>query len=138
MSKYTANNVIDLEQFRLSSQIKYVKKNMDQFLGMIYTRFLIDYPKVGTEGLVAVLNQIADASNTQEAYDSLFAKPGTVSFKKDLLKWASSFSRRGGILLDWLVDAEIKTRILAEEDNHTTSFMHDDSDMKIYQFQRDK
>ena len=92
-------------------------------------RFMKKYGSKGVERLVNNLNFIADGTDQDRAFSDLMKQNISSSYKKELLKWASSYSLKGYQLLERFVN--LKDRIV-EEDTYSKTFMYNSDIIPTY------
>ncbi len=99
LSKLPSQTIVEPEKRKLfdESFIKsWTEREADKF-----TR---TYEDKGIERLVNNLNDIADKDNIDELYSDFMKQNISDSYKRDLLKWASTYSLKGNILLERFVN----------------------------------
>lgn len=89
------------------------------------TKFTKAFGNKGVERLVDNLNSIAEDRPLDELFSDFMKQNISSSYKKELLKWASTYSLKGNKLLERFIN--IRDRIV-DPDTYPGAFMHD-SDM---------
>lgn len=97
---------------------------MQRWLEEESNRFISKYHEDGIKRLIKILNLISDNS-TDESYGYIMNMYISSEYKRDLLRWASTFSKRGNILLEKFNERLDK---IARADSFPDSFMHDESE----------
>ena len=126
-------DVTSIEAYRTGQIMKNARSDMDNYLSRAYTQYLLAFPQYGTEGFVHALNVVHDAPNNQSAREALKKEPINALLNQELLKWISSFSRRGNILYENyqhdLVAAQIRREVKGIQ-----PIMHTESEINLGQF----
>lgn len=127
------NDVKSIDAFRTGQIMKSARSDMDGYLSHMYTQFLLAFPQFGTEGFVHALNVVHDAPNNRAAREALKKEPINSLLNQELLKWISSFSRRGNILFENyqhdLVAAQIRREVKGIQ-----PIMHTEAEINLGQF----
>ena len=107
-------NTVSLEAFKNASFFRTKTSEMAYGLMLFFQSFSADCPGVGVKGLVTALNEVADAPTMEKAYQVIQSKKLPRESERTLLRWLSSFSRKGGLLYDNFVHHEVR-RMMQED-----------------------
>ena len=92
-------------------------------------KFMRNFGDRGVERLVNNLNDIANNSNLDQIFSDFMKQNISSSYKKELLKWAASYSIRGNQLLEKFVN--LKDR-LTYKDTYSGAFMYNSDIIPTY------
>ena len=119
------SSVVYMDQYRSKK-----KRNLDDiylssWLEGEASQFVRTYGIHGVDRLLSLLNEIADTTSLDELYSSFQDNELSREYKKQLLRWASAYSKRGNVLLERFNKDQERLKKL---DSFPDSFMHDESE----------